>query len=118
MSTKPSWRKLMELGAVKRTDAGLWVRPSAIRTLPSCNLREIEAPGYRDDNESLKDHKRRGGKVPPLEVNLSANGQGVDVIDGHRRTTADQELIEERLKIECIRIEPFKGMTWNAWPVS
>lgn len=109
MSNKPSWRKLMDLGAVKRTDAGLWARPSAIRILPGFNLRDTEAPGYRDDIESLKDHKRRGGKVPPLEVSLSADGQGVDVIDGHRRTTADQELIAEGLKIEWIRIEPFEG---------
>lgn len=109
MSTKPSWRKLLDLGVVKRTDAGLWARPGTIRILPGFNLRDVEAPGYRDDIESLKDHKRRGGKVPPLEVSLSADGQGVDVIDGHRRTTADQELIDEGLKIEWIRIEPFEG---------
>jgi ParB-like chromosome segregation protein Spo0J len=109
MSNKPSWRKLMDLGVVKRTDAGLWARPSAIRILPGFNLRDTEAPGYRDDIESLKNHKRRGGKVPPLEVSLSKDGLGVDVIDGHRRTTADQELLAEGLNIEWIRIEPFEG---------
>ncbi|WP_441318840.1 ParB/RepB/Spo0J family partition protein [Herbaspirillum seropedicae] len=47
----------------------------------------------------------RVGRWPPL----SADGQGVDVIDGHRRTTADQELLAEGLNIEWIRIEPFEG---------
>lgn len=109
MPNKPSWRKLMDLDVVKRTDAGLWARRSAIRILPGFNLRDTEAPGYCEDIESLKNHKRRGGKVPLLEVSLSKDSLGVDVIDGHRRTTADQELLAEGLKIEWIRIEPFEG---------
>jgi hypothetical protein len=40
---------------------------------------------------------------------LSDDGQGVDVVDGHRRLTAILRLIEQGDPIEWIRIEPFTG---------
>lgn len=109
MSNKPSWRNLRELGIVKRTDSGMLVRLDAIRMVDGFNLRDTEKPAFRPGIERLKDFIRRGGKVPALEVALSADGQGVDVVEGHRRTISYNELAAEGMPVEWIRIEPFEG---------
>jgi ParB family chromosome partitioning protein len=109
MSNKPSWRKLDALKVVKRNDQGMWARPDAIRIIDGFNLRDVNAPDYREDIESLKAHLLRGGKVPALEVCLSVDGLGVDVVDGHRRTEAYREIMAAGKNIEWIRIEPFEG---------
>ncbi|KAF1042594.1 MAG: hypothetical protein GAK35_02641 [Herbaspirillum frisingense] len=109
MSTKPSWRQLIAAGLVKRTDSGMWVRPSAIRIRDGFNVRDMSDPDFQAGIEELKAFKRGGGKVPALEVALSSDGKGVDVIEGHRRTIADTQLIAEGVDIEWVRIEPFEG---------
>lgn len=109
MSNKPSWRKLLDLGVVKRTDQGLWARPSAIRIVPGFNLRDPSTLEYQAAQAALDAHMRRGGKVPALEVNLSKDGQGVDVVEGHRRKGIYDAMIAEGAKIEWIRIDPFEG---------
>jgi ParB family transcriptional regulator, chromosome partitioning protein len=108
---KPSWRKLIDAKIIKRTDNGMAVRPDAIRFVDGicANVRDYDDPDFRADQADLKAHLKRGGKVPALEVVLSADGQGVDVVDGHRRTMAYRELIAEGDPIEYIRIEPFEG---------
>lgn len=109
MSNKPSWRKLLDLGVVKRTDQGLWARPNAIRIVPGFNLRDTSTPEYRAAQAGLDAHMRHSGKVPALEVNLSEDGQGVDVVEGHRRMGIYSTLIAEGASIEWIRIDPFEG---------
>jgi ParB family transcriptional regulator, chromosome partitioning protein len=107
--TKPSWRSLIDAKIIKRTDNGMAVRPDAIRIIDGFNLRDTTDPDYRAELDSLKAHIKRGGKVPPLEVVVSDDGLGVDVVDGHRRTATYWELIEAGDPIEWIRIEPFVG---------
>lgn len=109
MSNKPSWRALIDAKIIKRTDSGMSVLPGAIRIVPGFNLRDENADDYRADIDALKGHLARGGQVPALEVTLSPDGQGVDVVDGHRRTTAYLELIAEGHLVPWIRIEEFKG---------
>ena len=107
--SKPSWRQLMTLGVVKRTDQGLWARPNAIRIVPDFNLRDPSTPEYKEAQAALDAHMRRGGKVPALEVNLSEDGNGVDVVEGHRRMSIYQTMITQGAAIEWIRIDPFEG---------
>lgn len=109
MSNKPSWRNLIAQGIVKRSDAGMLVRRGAIRIVEGFNLRDAEKPSFRPAIERLKAHMRRGGKVPALEVSLSADCAGVDVVEGHRRTISYNELAAEGMPVEWIRIEPFEG---------
>lgn len=108
-NVKPSWRALIDAKIVKRADGGMSVLPSAIRIVDGFNLRDVNADDYREDIEALKAHLRRAGQVPALEVTLSSDGLGVDVVDGHRRTTAYLELIEEGHMVPWIRIDEFKG---------
>lgn len=109
MSTKPSWRALIDAKIIKRTDTGMAVLPSAIRVVEGFNLRDTTAEDWRADIDALKAHIKGGGQVPALEVVLSDDGHGVDLVDGHRRTTAYLELIEAGDPIQYIRIEPFGG---------
>jgi ParB family transcriptional regulator, chromosome partitioning protein len=109
MSIKLSWRALIDAKIVKRGDSGMAAVPSAIRIVDGFNLRDVNADDYREDIDALKAHIKRGGQVPALEVVLSADGQGVDLVDGHRRFTAYQELIAAGDPIQYIRIEPFVG---------
>jgi hypothetical protein len=107
---KLSYRSLIDAKIIKRTDNGMAALPTAIRIREGFNLRDVTAEDYRTDIDALKAHLKRGGKVPALEVVLADDGfQGVDVVDGHRRLTAYQELIAEGDPIEWIRIEPFTG---------
>lgn len=109
MSTKLSWRALIDAKIIKRTDNGMCVRPDAIRVVPGFNLRDTTSQRYKDGLAALKAHMARGGHVPPLEVALSADGMGVDIVEGHRRTAVYLELIADGQPIEWIRIEPFIG---------
>lgn len=106
---KPSWRALIDKKIIKRTDNGMAILPSAIRMLPDFNLRDTQAEGYQEDMDALYQHMARGGKVPALEVVLSADGEGVDVVEGHRRTITYLRLIEAGHPIPWVRIEPFDG---------
>lgn len=106
---KPSWRALIDAKIIKRTDNGMAIRPDAIRQVEGFNLRDQTAPDYEADLADLEAHLSRGGKVPAIEVVLSADGKGVDVVDGHRRTTAYLRLIAKGQPIEWIRIDPFDG---------
>jgi ParB/RepB/Spo0J family partition protein len=107
--SKPSYRGLIDAKIIKRTDNGMAALPSAIRIRDGFNLRDVNADDYDADIQALMDHIKRGGKYPALEVVLSDDGQGVDVVDGHRRLTAIRRLIEQGDPIEYIRIEPFTG---------
>lgn len=107
--SKPSYRGLIDAKIIKRTDNGMAVLPSNIRIRDGFNLRDVNADDYEADIQSLMAHIKRGGKYPALEVVLSDDGQGVDVVDGHRRLTAIQRLIEQGDPIEFVRIEPFTG---------
>lgn len=107
--SKPTWRSLIDAKIIKRGDNGLAILPTAIRVVDGFNLRDTEAEDYREDINSLKAHIKRGGQVPALEVVLSTDGQGVDLVDGHRRFTAYSELIAGGDPIQYIRIEPFIG---------
>jgi ParB family transcriptional regulator, chromosome partitioning protein len=109
MTVKLSWRALIDAKIVKRGDSGMAALPSAIRVVEGFNLRDVNADDYREDIDALKAHIKRGGQVPALEVVLSADGQGVDLVDGHRRFTAYSELIAAGDPIQYIRIEPFVG---------
>lgn len=107
--SKPSYRGLIDAKIIKRTDNGMAVLPTHIRIRDGFNLRDVNADDYDADIQALMDHIKRGGKYPALEVVLSDDGQGVDVVDGHRRLTAISRLIEQGDPIEYIRIEPFTG---------
>jgi ParB/RepB/Spo0J family partition protein len=107
--SKPSYRGLIDAKIIKRTDNGMAVLPTHIRIREGFNLRDVNADDYEADIQALMDHIKRGGKYPALEVVLSDDGQGVDVVDGHRRLTAIRRLIEQGDPIEYIRIEPFTG---------
>lgn len=109
MSSKPSRHNLLKLGIVRRKDSGMLVRRDAIRMVDGFNLRDPEKPAFCLGIERLKDFIRRGGEVPALEVALSTDGQGVDVVEGHRHTISHNELAEEGMPVEWIRIEPFEG---------
>lgn len=107
---KPSYRSLMDAKIIKRIDSGMACLPHAIRIRDGFNLRDTNAPDYREDIDALKRHIKRGGKVPALEVVLADDGfQGVDIVDGHRRMTAYMELIAEGDPIQYIRIDSFIG---------
>jgi ParB/RepB/Spo0J family partition protein len=107
--SKPSYRGLIDAKIIKRTDNGMAALPDHIRIRDGFNLRDVNAADYEADIQALMDHIKRGGKYPALEVVLSDDGQGVDVVDGHRRLTAIRRLIEQGDPIEYIRIEPFVG---------
>ncbi|WOH61944.1 hypothetical protein [Bradyrhizobium sp. BWC-3-1] len=108
--SKITWRMLIDAKIIKRTDNGMAILPSAIRIVDGFNLRDATDPDYIADHQALKAHIKKGGKVPALEVALPSDGfMGVDVVDGHRRNAAYQELIAEGDPIEWIRIEPFVG---------
>jgi ParB/RepB/Spo0J family partition protein len=109
MSAKPSYRSLIDAKIIKRTDNGMAVLPTHIHIRDGFNLRDTNADDYEADIQALMAHIKRGGKYPALEVTLSDDGQGVDVVDGHRRLTAIRRLIEQGDPIEFIRIEPFTG---------
>lgn len=107
--SKPSYRGLIDAKIIKRTDTGMAVLPTHIRIRDGFNLRDVSGDDYEADIQSLMAHIKRGGKYPALEVVLSDGGQGVDVVDGHRRLTAIHRLIEQGDPIEYVRIEPFIG---------
>jgi ParB/RepB/Spo0J family partition protein len=107
--SKPSYRGLIDAKIIKRTDNGMAVLPEHIRIRDGFNLRDTDADDYETDIQALMAHIKRGGKYPALEVVLSDDGQGVDVVDGHRRLTAIRRLIEQGDPIEYVRIEPFTG---------
>lgn len=107
--SKPSYRGLIDAKIIKRTDTGMAVLPGHIRIRDGFNLRDVSGDDYETDIQALMAHIKRGGKYPALEVVLSDDGQGVDVVDGHRRLTAIRRLIEQGDPIEYVRIEPFVG---------
>jgi len=111
--SKPSWRNLIALGVVKRPDTGYIALLSAIRIVDDFNIRDVGTTKFREGIERLKNYIRQGGKVPALEVSLSQDCQGVDVVEGHRRVTAYRELVAEGLKIEWVRIDPFEGSDFD-----
>jgi ParB family transcriptional regulator, chromosome partitioning protein len=106
---KPSYRSLIDTKIIKRTDNGMAINPRAIRIKPGFNLRDVNAEDYEADIEALTAHIINGGKYPALEVVLSADGGGVDIVDGHRRFAAIERAIERGAPIVWVRIEPFEG---------
>ncbi len=106
---KTSYRKLIDAKIIKRTDNGMCARFEQVRIVPGFNLRDMSAEDYEADIEALMAHKQRGGQVPDIEVTLSADGLGVDVVDGHRRFEADRRLAALGVPIEWVPIKPFIG---------
>jgi ParB family chromosome partitioning protein len=80
-----SIRKMRETGEVKRTD-GVQARYDRIHIEPGFNLRQ-EGAELEESIEALTQHILDGGKYPPLEVRVRAEG-GFWVVDGHRRHAA------------------------------
>lgn len=107
--SKPSWRKLIDEKIIKRTDNGMAIQFDSLRIRPGFNLRDVAAEDYEEDIEALVAHIQRGGQVPALEVSLSGDGAGADVVDGHRRHEAYRRARERGMPIEYVRMEPFIG---------
>lgn len=80
-----SIRKMRETGEVKRTD-GVQARYDRIHIEPGFNLRQ-EGAELEESIEALTQHILDGGRYPPLEVRVRAEG-GFWVVDGHRRHAA------------------------------
>lgn len=80
-----SIRKMRETGEVKRTD-GVQARYDRIHIEPGFNLRQ-EGADLEESIEALTQHILDGGRYPPLEVRVRAEG-GFWVVDGHRRHAA------------------------------
>lgn len=86
-----SIRKMLESKEAKRADA-VQVRYESIHIEPGFNLRQ-SGEELDESIEALTQHIVGGGKFPPLEVRIRAEG-GVWVVDGHRRHAAIGRALE------------------------
>ncbi len=105
--TTQSFKQMTKDGVIKRADKSL-VRYDDIHVEEGFNIRDMNDPEFRANIDSLKEHLKRGGKVPPLEV-VPYRGGGVKIIDGHCRYKAFGELRDEGHPIEWIAVEQFPG---------
>lgn len=109
-----SYRELIAAKIVKRAD-GMKVRFEDIHERDGFNLRDKDEE-FLAKVTQLADFICAGGKIPPLEVIPRADGDGVDVVDGHRRRMAigiaiqrGSECVIDKDGETWVRVEAFDG---------
>ena len=98
-------RKMFDSGEAKRADA-VQVRYESIHVEPGFNLRQHDA-AFEESIEALTLHIMDGGRFPPLEVRIRAEG-GVWIVDGHRRHAAIGRALERGAALR----NPKDGVAW------
>lgn len=102
-----SFKQKTQAGEIKRADA-MKVRPSDLHEQPGFNLR-IEDADFKASIDALALYIADGGIYPPLEVRPRDEG-GVWIVDGHRRSRAIRQAIEQHsAPIEWVNIVAFNG---------
>lgn len=108
MPTPPASFKTMILDKkIKRADA-MKARYADIHIKPGFNLRELDDE-YEAGIEELTAHIMSGGTIPALEVVAREDGEGVDIVDGHRRHDAIGRAIARGMPIEWVSVVGFSG---------
>lgn len=81
-----SFKTMIKDGTIKRADT-MKVRYGDIHERPGFNLRDLDEE-YEAGVEDLTAYIMAGGTLPALEVVVSPDGSGVELVDGHRRYDA------------------------------
>lgn len=107
MTSPASFKTMIKDGTIKRADA-MKVRYDDIHVEPGFNLRDHDDE-FEQGIVDLTAYILDGGYVPPLEVRPSPEGDGVIIVDGHRRHIAIGRAIEQGAPIEYVSVVAFAG---------
>lgn len=102
-----SFKTMIKDGTIKRADA-MKARYGDIHVKPGFNLRDLDEE-YEAGVEDLTVYIMAGGTLPALEVVVSPDGSGVELVDGHRRHDAIGRAIARGFPIEWVSIVAFQG---------
>ena len=102
-----SFKTMIKDGTIKRADA-MKARYGDIHVKPGFNLRDLDEE-YEAGVEDLTTYIMAGGTLPALEVVVSPDGSGVELVDGHRRYDAIGRAIARGFPIEWVSIVAFQG---------
>lgn len=84
MAEKHSFKSLRRSGKAKSRDLYRF-RHSDLVIIPGQSGRDTTTQRYRDSLDEIVAFMRKGGKVPPLEVNVNPDTGAVEIVQGHRR---------------------------------
>lgn len=107
MTSPASFKTMIKDGTIKRADA-MKVRYEDIHVEEGFNLRDHDDE-FEQGIADLTAYILAGGYVPPLEVRPRPEGDGVIIVDGHRRHIAIGRAIEQGVPIEYVSVVAFAG---------
>lgn len=107
MTAPASFKTMIQSGTIRRADA-MKVRYADIHVEDGFNLRDHDEE-FEQGIEELTAYIMGGGYVPPMEVRPRPAGDGVIVVDGHRRHIAIGRAIKQGAPIELVAVVGFAG---------